>query len=188
MLSLLHKYPFLRFQNVCSRRREQLYHGKSKNIECNYYKEWDGTGWELLWKTYLKKLFAEYDKWDKKRRRMFSFTQVKEKYGTLRIYTTGDTRHELIAEMLSGYTCYMCGKQPMENGKHVIWDSVGYILPHCKECAEKYPDETFEKSVLENGFAITQYGNESRFRIEFKEKDGWLEEGEPVRIDDEKKD
>ena len=91
--------------------------------------------------------------------------------------------NELIAEMLSEYTCYHCGKRPIdENGKIYIWKSCGYILPFCDECKAKYPDEDYEKAVLDNDYAITQYEKNGVYRVNYIEKDGWLERTEPKLI------
>jgi len=59
---------------------------------------------------------------------------VKEKYGTLRVYCNfgTDELYKLIDryEDLSYETCYFCGKP-------VYRVSEGYILPYCKDCWEK---------------------------------------------------
>ena len=47
LLVLMKKYPFLRYHNY---KGQQMFHGKSKNLEVNYYNYWDGNGWEDLWK------------------------------------------------------------------------------------------------------------------------------------------
>lgn len=188
MLELLHKYPFLRYRNVWN--GKQCFHGKSKNLEINHYKAWDGTGWEELWKKYLSRLFKDYDSWSKKDQKSFCFTQIKEKYGTMRIYTsfTSDGDNELIAEMLSEYTCFQCGKRPIdENGKIYIWKSCGYILPFCDECKAKYHDEDYEKAVLDNDYAITQYEKDGVYRVNYVEKDGWLERTKPILIKENNK-
>lgn len=180
-LALMRKYPFLRLRSVFT--GKQIHSGKHLNLMYNHYDEFKGTGWENLWKKYLDHLFKSYDSWDKDTRKHFQFLEIKEKYGTMRIYTSFSTDDEDIAEMLSEFTCYNCGKQPVdENGHHVIWKSTGYILPFCKECAEKFPDNHYTKECLDNTYAITSYRKEGKFRIEYIEKDGWLVKGEPVKI------
>ena len=60
MLELLNKYPFLRYRDAVT--DKPIYYEKSKDLEYNYYKYWDGNGWEYLWKyKYLPRLFKEYD-------------------------------------------------------------------------------------------------------------------------------
>ena len=200
MLSLLHKYPFLRFRNVWS--GEQTYHGKSKNLESNYYKYWDGYGWEDLWKNrYLPRLFAEYDTWDKETQKRFGFTQVKEKFGNLRIYTTfgSDKRLESIAEWLSEYICEYCGKETRtEEGKRVIWTTGGWITNLCEHCAREYILRNAEgelseadiqkylnemKCVQEKPFGYIQFGKDKNLRVSYKEIDNWLEKDKEEYID-----
>ena len=40
MLELLNKYPFLRYHDAAT--DKPIYYGKSKDLEYNYYKYWDG--------------------------------------------------------------------------------------------------------------------------------------------------
>ena len=64
----------------------------------------------------------------------FRFLQIKEKYGSLRAYTTGapEEVHNIINkyEALSQRTCVECGKPATKI-------SQGWICPYCDECAEK---------------------------------------------------
>ena len=77
LLALMKKYPFLRYHNY---KGQQMFHGKSKNLEVNYYNYWDGNGWEDLWKNrYLPRLFKEYDKMSKSDKKAFIFKEIKEK-------------------------------------------------------------------------------------------------------------
>jgi len=73
---------------------------------------------------------------------MFQVDQLKEKFGGIRLYfsNTSNINEELFAiagwlEDESYVTCCVCGK-PAD------YYSTGWILPYCKECAEKQ----FEKS------------------------------------------
>lgn len=191
MLALLHKYPFLYYQNPWSRKREQTYHGKSQNIEHNYYKIWDGTGWEYLWKyKYLPRLFETINRLPKDQQRAFKFEEVKSKYGTMRIYCMGffNQRLEDIAEALSGYTCEYCGAEPRdEHGTRVIWTTDGWITNLCKNCATAYlrenkvPEDKIEEELEEmkhvcQGFGYKQYSKHKCIEVNYKETpDGWLE-------------
>ena len=118
LLALMKKYPFLRYHNY---KGQQMFHGKSKNLEINYYNYWDGNGWEDLWKNrYLPRLFKEYDKMSKSDKKAFRFEEIKEKFGQLRIYCpTTDEHLEFIATSLSKWICEDCGAEPRENGKRV---------------------------------------------------------------------
>ena len=196
MLELLHKYPFLRFRNVFS--KEQSYQGKSQNLKNNYYKYWDGSGWEGLWKRYLKKLFAVYDKLPKQDQKMFQFLEVKEKFGEMRIYCSGATSDcEQVAEWLSNYTCEYCGAEPRdEHGKRMIYTSDGWITHMCKDCAIEYlkregvKEEDIDKALEEMKevdpvFGYKTFGNDKITRTTYKEtEDGeWLVKDSVVELD-----
>lgn len=156
MKILLEKYPFLNFKTWWSYKPEFTQRNISERIANNYYKYWDNTGWENLWKNlYLTRLFKLYDSWDKETRSQFYFTQVKEKFGKLRIYTTFHTHENLehIAELLSGWTCQQCGKiSKDESGRKAIWTTQYYISHLCKDCAKKY--------LLNNGVNTNELENE----------------------------
>lgn len=192
LLELLHKYPFLRYRNVWT--HEQCYHGKSRNLEHNYYTYWDGSGWENLWKNkYLPRLFKEYDSLSKADKKRFGFLQVKEKFGKLRIYCTGygNGHLENIAEWLSGYICEYCGKEPRaKDGKRIVWTTDGWITHLCEDCArehilkntkgeisevdiQKYLDEM--KEIQEQPFVYKRTDKDKVTTVIYKEtEDGWL--------------
>ena len=201
MLELLHKYPFLRHRNVWT--GEQVFHGKSRNLEDNYYKYWDGSGWEDLWKNrFLPRLFAAYDKLSKKDKRYFGFEQIKEKFGSLRIYMSGCPKDlDTIAEWISEYTCAYCGKEPRTSeGHRVIWTTGGWITHLCEDCARKellangVPEDKLEeelnemKDVRDDGFAYKRYGKEKTILVKFKETpdNKWLEIDEEIELDKDK--
>lgn len=194
MLDLLRRYPFLKIRKIHGDGSDE-YLTDEENIENNYYKIWDGSGWENLWKNrYLIRLFKLYDSWDNEKKQQFNFTDIKEKFGSLRIYTSvhTDDRLENIAENISEYTCAECGKEPRtEDGKRVIWTTGGWITNLCKDCVRKYvlknaegelSEEIIEqyvdnmKNVQEKPFGYKQYGQDSVKEVIYKETpDGWLE-------------
>ncbi len=190
MLDLLNKYPFLKFRKSYGS-REPAYETDAEDIENNYYKYWDGNGWEDLWKNrYLPRLFKLYDSWDDETKARFEFMDVKEKYGELRIYTsvsTGDDSLNGIAETLSSWICYDCGKEPRTaDGKRVIWTTGGWITNLCEECAKKalgHRVRTSEedcldsmRTVQEKPFGYTRFSREGDLKVIYKEtEDGWLE-------------
>lgn len=61
-------------------------------------------------------------------------TQVKEKYGTLRVYHSGGNDFHLgviaMAEAMSGYTCERCGQPGHTRG-------TGWLYTLCDGCEEK---------------------------------------------------
>lgn len=90
-------------------------------------------GWDALFLQFCedaKKALIEANYLDN-----FRLSQVKEKYGQLRIYHEGAPREvEIIIdkyEKMAGFICVDCG-QPAE------YMTTGWILPVCKECSKKY--------------------------------------------------
>lgn len=61
---------------------------------------------------------------------VYSISDVKEKYGTLRWYGTSSSRVDEVLdryEEISGRTCIRCGKR-------AHWISRGWIAPYCDTC------------------------------------------------------
>lgn len=84
-----------------------------------------------------------------------SFLQIKEKFGTLRIYTGGATPEVqgaiAVAELLSAVTCEHCGC------KGTRWN-IGWIHTLCRPCAiENYT----EKAVIEYEKLYSESGTEN---------------------------
>ena len=129
MLDLLHKYPFLRKLEL---------ENESEHIENNWYKEWDGTGWEKLWKVYfMPKLFEAYDSWDDEKKQNFHIIDTKSKFGSLRIYTSFELPDDMehILEWMSEFICEHCGKESIdEQGRQYIYQTSGWITNLCEDC------------------------------------------------------
>ena len=145
MKKLLEKYPFLIHKNIFS--GEVCYQTEEEDLEHNWYTEWDGYGWEKIWKQFMQELFKEYDKLPDEAKEKFAIFDTKEKYGTLRVflsdYTDGMRKAESTLRFLSSVTCQYCGKQPRDSkGNHIIWTTEGWITNLCKDC--------FKKEVLKN--------------------------------------
>ena len=153
MRALLQKYPFLVIENFYD--NEPVYKSEEEKISKNWYKEFDGHGWEELWKRYLKHLFEWYDQQSEDVKKSFHFSDVKEKFGELRIYTVGALSENLewIAEWLSSVTCQFCGKVTKDEDDprwFKIWRSGGWITNMCEECAKKYQREMVERDMLDS--------------------------------------
>ena len=195
MRELLARYPFLRYLPEDPGSPDN----DAEQLSVNYYKMWDGTGWEDLWKNrYLPRLFSLYDSWDGEKRKSFQFTDVKSKYGEIRIYTsvsTGEDSLEGIAESLSGWICERCGEEPRNPGGYrEIWTTKGWIMNLCKHCMLRElmvhggePDgDTMSKDeandklaklhhVAEKGFGYTRFSQKGTVNVKFRETpDGWL--------------
>jgi len=194
MHELLVKYPFLRYLP------EDLDNPDDEAVQLsvNYYKMWDGTGWEDLWKNrYLPRLFRLYDSWDEEKRKSFQFTDVKSKFGELRIYTsvsTGEDSLEGIAESLSGWICERCGAEPRNAGGYrEIWTTKGWIMNLCRHCmyrelrvhggkdggtmSKQDVDAEIDRlhHVAEKGFGYTRFSQKGTVNVKFRETpDGWL--------------
>ena len=173
---ILVKYPFLNFD-------------KEINLDYNYYNYWNNTGWEKIWKKYLEKLFELYDnKWSDEEKKHFSFIEIKEKYGALRIYTSftdSEENLEYKAEKLSEWTCMNCGKQPRDSrGRHIIWRSYGWIRNYCKDCAKKEDKKNYKswRQVKKDLFGIHSFSKEKeKFTFFDDDGNGWLKK---VRVEE----
>lgn len=184
MRVLLQKYPFLVIENFYD--REPVYKSEEEKISKNWYKEFDGYGWEELWKRYLKHLFEWYDQQSEDIKKSFHFSDVKEKFGELRIYTVGGHSDHLewIAEWLSSVTCQFCGKVTKDEEDprwFKIWRTGGWITNMCEECAKKYQKEMVERDQLDSlmvkvrTFGYRQYGKDGvRFAKYEDDGNGWL--------------
>ena len=91
-------------------------------------------GWErlfLLYCMHLKPILVKHNYVDK-----FRFTQIKEKYGRLRMYDNGSPTegHNLESTfgVMSGYICEYCGKK-------ATYETHGWIEVLCKEHITKQP-------------------------------------------------
>lgn len=170
---LLEKYPFLKYRNVFSDEETA-----ENPLEDNWFTAWDNTGWKDIWQEFLLKLCKQWETWDEEAKKSFRIFDTKEKWGRLRSDWSGgtDEAHNLEwgYEMLSGYTCIKCGKQPRDSkGNRMIWNSKGWIAPYCKDCAKKdfyehknmYKKgikwkDVFTRDVHKGRFYITSYSKE----------------------------
>lgn len=98
-------------------------------------------GW---WKAFggdmLKDFYEAWTHLDDEQKEEFSFLQVKEKFGELRIYACPFTSemNEICHkyESKSRFVCIDCGERATKV-------SNGWISPYCDKCAEKYKSEKF---------------------------------------------
>lgn len=139
MYELLQKYPFLvkRFSDY--RVDPSLcYNVEKEDIRNNWYKEWDGTGWEKLWKNYfMPKLFEAYNSWDDEKKQNFQIIDTKSKFGSLRIYTSFALPDDLefILEWMSEFICEHCGKESIDKHcRQYIYQTSGWISNLCEDC------------------------------------------------------
>ena len=141
---LVERYPFLLPRNVWTDKVIPDYDYE--------FTEYDNiaTGWriafgELLLED-LRDALVKTDYLDK-----FRFTQIKEKYGSLRLYCNGapEEVYDVLQkyEFISEYICIKCGSYHA-----CIVDDYGWYLPLCKECWDNS-----NKWREENGYKVISY-------------------------------
>lgn len=115
---------------------------ESEYLEYDWYKAWDGTGWEKLWKVYfMPKLFEAYNSWDEEKKNNFHIIDTKSKFGSLRIYTSFALPDDLefILEWMSEFICEHCGKESIdEHGRQYIYQTSGWISNLCEDCLRSF--------------------------------------------------
>lgn len=171
---------------------KQCMQGKSANCKYNWYKQYDGTVYEDLWKTDLCQDYSlNMTSLVSILKSIFLFIDTKLKYGSLCVYTSfgkTDTVLEDVLEYVSSYVCEECGAEPRtETGKRVILTTDGYIRNLCKDCAEKFLIEHGCSAIdrikmlnamkhEEDGLVSLQFVDDKCYELTFKETtDGWLE-------------
>jgi len=136
-MKLIKKYPLL-FADI----------NKSPQETCICWGVSTGNGWYDIIDEYCKAVYpvAEQTKDDEYK---FKFMQVKEKYGTIRLYTTFTDNDGIVdtaeskAYNDSQITCEHCGT------KEGVWqDNMGWIHTACQECRVKFglPTEQYKET------------------------------------------
>jgi len=135
--ALLEKYPILRQRNV--------YTGEPIDNNDEYtYLDAMPKGWAKAFGIPMfEDIQNEVNTWPKEEQERFFFTDIKEKYGELRVYTSHMTDN--MFNILEAYcaisrnVCIICGKLdvPMVNR--------GWISPYCRDCATKADIDSMEE-------------------------------------------
>lgn len=124
--TLVTVYPFLKPVNVWTGKTSEYY-------EYDYFVGQHNLpeGWTRLFLIFCKSLrphLIDANYLDK-----FIFTDVKEKYGTMRLYNNGcpaDADHlEIIYEQFSYYVCQKCGQFATK-------ETEGWVSTYCDDCLE----------------------------------------------------
>ena len=148
---LCDKYPFLVWYS------DPLYGDYDEDTEIDYTftGEYEmPEGWRKafcpeIWDE-LKAILEKADYVDK-----FRFVQIKEKYGTLRLYYDG-VPEKIYAEIeaweskyedLSEKTCICCGKSAK-------YRSINWISPWCEDCAKKINQTVIKIEDAENFYSV----------------------------------
>lgn len=143
--ALLEKYPILRQRNV--------YTGEPIDNNDEYtYLDAMPQGWAKAFGIPMfEDIQTEVNTWSKEEQEHFFFTDIKEKFGELRVYTSHMT--DKLGEILEAYcaisrnVCIICGKLdvPMVNR--------GWISPYCRDCALNAEIDTlgeYDEAVRDN--------------------------------------
>ena len=143
---LCEKYPFLAWHG------DPLYIGYSEDGEPNYKFTWEDevpSGWRKafcpqMWDE-LKEILTKAGYIDK-----FRFTQIKEKFGQLRIYY-GGIPEEIFDEVSAWESKYeeLSEKVCIHCGKPAKYMSVGWISPWCEDCAKEIHDAVIDINDIE---------------------------------------
>ena len=161
---LIEKYPFLKPRNV--------WNGEELEDYDYSYTIWDDMpeGWKKCFGEELcedlKEELERCDYLDKWR-----IVQLKEKYGTMRLYDDGSPRESRIQEIIDKYehiskrTCICCGKFPVP-----VTDA-GWVSPICKDCFDEKINVNgpYEKYVVDD----SEYDPVVRFK-RFTQDEGEL--------------
>ena len=132
---LIKKYPFVAIKNI-------------DNDIINYKYTWIdyvADGWRKAFIfDFLDEIKAQLEKEGKESLEQYTFYDIKEKYGSLRISSRNASAAivniENYYESYSEFVCQQCGK-PAE------YSSRGWITFLCKKCVEKNHKENYKRSV-----------------------------------------
>ena len=127
---LIKKYPYLQPRNVwtdeiCTvAKGEDAWYNGQHSLP---------TGWERLFLLYVKNLKPILERLDLVNK--YRFSQIKEKYGSMRIYDFGNTPegHDLnhAYERISEFVCETCGAPAK-------FRTNGYITQYCRKCFKQH--------------------------------------------------
>lgn len=101
----------------------------------------------------------------------FRFSQVKEKYNTLRCYHFGAPREvcDIINkyEHMAYYICTKCGKP-------ATYETQGYLASFCEDCwKDRARHERVELIEFRDSYKIVRYENGTETTLEYSFKDEW---------------
>ena len=142
---LIEKYPFLKPRNVWTDEELDDY-DYSYTILDDMPEGWKKRFGEELCED-LKEELKKCNYLDK-----YRIVQLKEKYGSVRLYDDGSPRESRVQEIIDKYehiserTCICCGKFPVP-----VTDS-GWVSPICKDCFENKinVNGSYEKYVIDD--------------------------------------
>lgn len=111
-------------------------------------------GWDRLFLLYCKYLKIELNKYDYITK--FRFLQIKEKYGSMRLYNNGYPRDSKVSELdyifehLSTYICEDCGKV-------ATYETPGWITVLCEGCYKNSYQSIYIEDPTQNKIGRKSY-------------------------------
>lgn len=98
----------------------------------------------------------------------FRFSQIKEKYNTMRLYNFGASKevHDIISkyEYISQFVCQKCGKPATK-------ETIGWITSYCDDCIPK--GYKYEEIKFEPVMHITRFSKEGNVEEHIDCSDIW---------------
>ena len=143
---LLTEFPFLLPRNVWTGELDEDYDYSYTLLD------FAPVGWKKLFLQCCRDLAIQLTK--ERKLNKFRFTQIKEKYNTLRMYNNGCSQecHDILLkyEYLSSFVCQKCGK-PAD------YETEGWLTSLCKDCFEKQGLEKKHIINMDLTFTVTEY-------------------------------
>ena len=156
--SLVERYPYLRPHNAWTGKVYDDYdfsYTYVDNLPC---------GWDRLFLLYCKCIrdyLIKNNYLDK-----FYFTQVKEKYGTMRLYNAGCPKDiQRITNLFEGYSKYVC----QDCGDFSVFRTDGWVSHLCSICVLKYSN-SYKKIKKSKHYTILTYENGNEVSINYTYK------------------
>ena len=146
---LIEIYPYLKPRNVWNDEEITDYDYSWMNGEADLPKDWI-----RLFLMYVKEIRPYLDRNGLVNR--YRFSQIKEKYNTMRMYDFGAPSHvhqlNTIYDCFARYVCQNCGEL-------ATLETQGYYASYCEECEKMFADDCqIEKLELPN-FCVTERWN-----------------------------
>lgn len=153
---IVEKYPYLAPHNAWTGKVVEEY-------DYSYTEMWSlPEGWHKLFLLLCKELRPHIEKAGLLN--TWYFTQLKEKYGTMRVYTcnTPKTIDHLIDlyECYSKYVCFVCGNDTR-------WETTGWVSYLCDKCAEMHAHATMYPVVHKNVVTFRCYSNNTYEKLQY---------------------
>ena len=126
------KYPFMKSRNVWTDKFMGYGHTLYDEIPVGWRKAFGKDFLEDLRKALIK----DHDLY------RFRFTQIKEKYGTLRLYNNGASENtQLVLNRYEQYSILYC----VDCGQPTEYETIGWVEYLCEDCFEKRLKDNYDE-------------------------------------------